>query len=388
MSCPVHLDFNATTPCDSRVVAAMLPFFTTDAGNTSSLYGAGRRAHDAVVNARRQVAELIEAHDASEVVFTSCGTESNTLALVGAVRAQTKRHVVISSFEHPAISEPAAHLVREFGCTVTHVPVSRAGFVSVGDVMAAVTDDTAIVSIMLANNEVGTIQPIAEIGALLRARGGVVFHTDAAQAVGKIPVSVNALGVDLLTIVGHKLYAPKGVGCLYVRRGTKVCPITFGGGQEGGLRPGTLNVPYIVALGEAARIAKDEYVLPEKLAATAALRDRLFELIRDGLAPTGIVATRNSEGGVERCLPNTLSVALHGVVAPILLHKVQATVEASAGAACHTDGSVSLTLQAMGLGALSTSTLRLSLGRTTTLADVERAAQAIVETAPKALPKK
>jgi cysteine desulfurase len=389
---PVHLDFNATTPCDPRVVTRMTPFFTDIAGNASSThYAAGRVAHDAVESARTEVASLLGCH-ADEIVFTSGGTESNALALLGLVRERRcasrralgrKCHVIISTLEHPAITRVCDLLKEEFDTLVTTVSV-REGETAVNalDVLDAITPDTVLISVMLANNELGSIQPVAEIGAALRSRAPadelILLHTDAAQAVGKIPVDVNALNVDLLTVVGHKLYAPKGVGCLYVRRGVALRPLLVGGGQESGRRGGTENVPYVVALGEACRIAA-EFITPEAMRATAALRDRLYELIAAPLAAHGIKATRNSVGGVDRLLPNTLSVSLRGVLASALLRTVARDVEASAGAACHSGRSQSL--MAIGRGAESSSTLRLSLGRSTTNDDIERAAAAIVRAA-------
>jgi cysteine desulfurase len=386
---PVHLDLNATTPCDPRVVARMLPFFIDASGNASSTqYAAGRRAHDAVQTARTEVANLLGCHG-DEIVFTSGGTESNALALLGVVRDRRcaargrKCHVIISALEHPAITRVCDLLTEEFDTRVTTVPV-RAGETAVNalDVLDAITPDTVLISVMLANNELGSIQPVAEIGAALRSRAAaderILLHTDAAQALGKIPVNVNDLNCDLLTLVGHKLYAPKGVGCLFVRRGVALRPLFVGGGQESGRRGGTENVPYVVALGEACRIAT-EFITPDAMRATAALRDELFELIAVPLAAHGIRATRNSVGGVGKLLPNTLSVSLSGVVAAALLRAIAADVEASAGAACHSGRSQALV--AIGRGAESSSTLRLSLGRDTTRADIERAARAIVSQA-------
>jgi cysteine desulfurase len=386
---PIYLDFNATTPCDARVVARMLPFFTDVSGNASSThYAAGQRAHAAVQTARAEVAALLACHD-DEIVFTSGGTESNALALLGVVRQLRSPvgrpcHVIISALEHPAVTRVCTMLAEEFGAVVTTVPV-REGHTAVLalDVLDAITPDTVLISLMLANNELGSLQPVAEIGAALRSRAPadsrILLHTDAAQAVGKIPVDVNALNVDLLTLVGHKMYAPKGVGALFVRRGVALRPLFAGGGQEAGRRGGTENVPYIVALGEACRIAAD-HITPDAMRATAALRDHLYELLAAPLAARGLAVTRNSVGGVDQLLPNTLSVALpHGLLAAALLRLVARDVEASAGAACHAGRSAALV--AIGRGAASSSTLRLSLGRATTRGDVERAAAAIVAAA-------
>jgi cysteine desulfurase len=381
---PVHLDFNATTPCDPRVVARMLPFFIESPGNASSTHhSSGKRANDAVRTARADVAALLGC-ESDEIVFTSGGTESNSLALLGVVRHARRPgkrcHVIISALEHPAVTQVCALLRDEFDCDISTVAVRPGAIaVSVDDVLAAVTADTVLVSVMLANNELGSIQPVRSIGAALRTRfPNVLLHTDAAQAVGKVPVNVVDLNVDLLTVVGHKLYAPKGIGCLFVRRGVALRTLLFGGGQESGRRAGTENVPYIVALGEACRICA-EFITDEAMRASAARRDRLFALLESSLAAVGVRATRNSTGGVDEVLPNTLSVALHGIAAGALLRDVAADVEASAGAACHAGRSTSL--EAIGLGELSPSTLRLSLGRSTTDAEVERAAQAITRVA-------
>ena len=248
MSDPVYLDYNATTPVAPEVVDAMLPFLHEQFGNPSSSHVWGEFAKVAVNDARQQVAALLGAAP-EEIVFTGCATEANNLALLGvaAASASEKQHLVISAVEHPAVMQPALHL-RQLGWEVSVVPVDGQGRVAPEAVAAALRPDTALVSIMHANNEVGTIQPVAAIAALTRPRN-ILLHTDAAQSAGKIAVDVDALGVDLLTLAGHKFYAPKGVGALYVRAGTPIRAITFGADQERGLRPGTENVPAMVGLG-------------------------------------------------------------------------------------------------------------------------------------------
>ncbi len=268
---PIYLDYNATTPLDPAVFEAMLPYLREHYGNPSSAHSLGQIAHDAVEHARRQVADLLHAHP-DEIVFTGGGSEASNLALKGVAFARPDgAHVVVSSVEHPATTQPCEFLKR-LGCRVTVVPVDGRGCVDPDAVGRAVSEGAALVSIMHSNNEVGTLQPIKEIAALTRAKG-VLLHTDAAQSTGKLPLDVDELGVDLLTVAGHKLYAPKGVGVLYVRRGVKLEPLIHGAGHEGGRRAGTENVPYIVGLGMACEIARRS--LPAASERLRQLRDRL-----------------------------------------------------------------------------------------------------------------
>src|SRR6516162_886870 len=288
---PIYLDYNATTPLDPAVVEAMLPYLREHYGNPSSTHALGKRAHEAVEAARRQVAELLGA-DPDEIVFTGGGTEASNHAIKGSVFARfvsknlfqallkgvfgrwgNEAHVVISAIEHPATAQPCEFLKR-LGCRITVVPVDGRGLVDPDAVRKAMQRGTTLVSIMHSNNEVGTLQPIKEIAALTRARG-VLLHTDAAQSLGKVAVDVNDLGVDLLTVAGHKLYAPKGVGVLYVRRGVRLESLIHGAGHEGGRRAGTENVPYLVGLGEACAVARRG--LPEATARLRQLRDRLWD---------------------------------------------------------------------------------------------------------------
>ncbi len=370
MSDFVYLDCNATTPVDPRVVEAMVPALRDGYGNPSSGHRLGRQARELVENARRQAAACLGVAP-EEVLFTSGGTESDNWALRGPVAAKGGGHVVVSSVEHPAVLETARALEREGRIRLTVAGVDRFGRVDPDEVAAVLAPDTALVSVMLANNEVGTLEPVAEIVATCRRRG-VLVHTDAAQAVGKVPVDVAALGVDLLTVAGHKLYAPKGVGVLVVRRGVAVEPFVRGAGHERGLRAGTENVASIVGLGTAFAIAGEE--LAAETPHLAALRDRLEALLVAGFPG---LATHGHH--IER-LPNTASVAFPGVDANALLARLAEEVAASAGAACHTGSThPSHVLTAMGVdAATAASTVRFSVGRFTTERDVEEGARQIL----------
>lgn len=371
MNRPIYLDYNATTPVAPEVAEAIQPFLAGAFGNPSSSHAYGHFAGEAVAQARRHVAELIGA-TAREIVFTGCATEANNLALLGVARAlgPGKRHLVISAIEHPAVLAPARHLAEQ-GWGLTVVPVDEYGRVSAAEVAAAMRPETALVSIMHANNEVGTLQPVREIGEVTRARG-ILLHTDAAQSAGKIPVDVNALGVDLLTLAGHKFYATKGIGALYVRQGTPVKAVLFGADQEGGLRPGTENVPAIVGFGAAARIAREH--LPDATLRLQELRELLHRHLRDGVP--GLLLN----GHPLHRLPNTLHVSFPGVSGRALLQHAESVVAASVGSACHSEhDAVSGVLAAMGFGpARAAGAVRLSVGLMTTVDDVEQAAVALV----------
>ncbi len=371
VSLPVYLDYNATTPVAPEVAAVMQTCLTEAFGNPSSDYDRGRQAAAIVREARAAVAQLIGA-PTDGIVFTGCATEANNLALLGVARAlrASKRHLVVSAIEHPAVMEPACHLQRA-GWELTVVPVDGLGRVAPADVAAALRPDTALVSIMHANNEIGTLQPIAEIAALTRPRG-VLLHTDAAQSVGKVAVDVDALGVDLLTLAGHKFHASKGIGALYVRAGTPIENILFGAGQERGLRPGTENVPAIAGLGAAAHLAQQR--LPQAEAYLCHLRDTLHQRLQaaiPGLALNGHPALR---------LPNTLHVSFPGVSGRDLLQRAGADVAASVGSACHAQhDAVSGVLAALGLDAArAMGAVRLSTGWTTTRQEIEHAADALI----------
>ena len=366
---PLYLDYNATTPVDPEVVAELLPFLQEGFGNPSSSHPYGKRAKEAVELARARVARLLGAMPA-EIVFTSGGTEANNQALIGVALANRERgrHIITSAIEHPAVLNPLRWLEGQ-GFTVTYLPVDATGRVEPEAVREAITSETILISIMHANNEVGTIQPLAEISAIAR-ENGVLLHTDAAQSVGKIPTRVDELGVDLLTVAGHKFYAPKGVGALYVRQGVRVDSYLHGAGHEGGRRAGTENVPYIVALGKAAELAG------ARLAAEGerlhGLRERFHARLRelvDGVELNG--------HPVER-LPNTLNVSFRGVVGAELLARLP-ELAASTGSACH-DGSGELSgvLKAMGTSReQGFGAIRFSLGRSTVAADLDRAAELI-----------
>ncbi len=367
---PIYLDYNATTPVAPAVADAMLPYLREHFGNPSSSHVYGQRTRGAVARARAEVAALIGASPA-EIVFTSCATEANNLAVLGVARALRGRgrHLITSAIEHPAVARPMAYLTDE-GWDITVLPVDGSGRVSAEGLAAALRDDTVLVSIMHANNEVGTLQPITELAALAHSRGAL-FHTDAAQSIGKLPVDVAALGVDLLTLAGHKFYAPKGVGALYVRAGTPIAPIQFGAGHEGGLRPGTENVPHIAGFGAAALLARDR--LPAITERLRRQRDRLHDCLASairGLALNGHPTER---------LPNTLSVSFPGVSGRALLARTPA-IAASVGSACHEEGdAVSGVLGAMGIGAeRARGAVRLSLGEPTTDEEITRAADALI----------
>ncbi len=353
----IYLDFNASTPIAPEVVEAMRPFLTDHYGNPSSQHWAGAPAKAAVERARGQVGALLGAQP-DEIVFTSGGTEANNHALQGAFLANRDRgdHVVTSAIEHPAVLRPLEFLQRQ-GAKVTVVGVDRQGRVDPEEVRRALTPRTILVSVMHANNEVGTVQPIAEIAAVARAAGALV-HTDAAQSVGKIPARVDDLGVDLLSVAGHKLYAPKGVGALYVRRGTRLEPFMHGAGHESGRRAGTENVLLDVALGAACEVAGRWIGMD----AVRGLRDRFEAELRAAL---GAGVTLNGAGS-ER-LPNTSSVNFVGRAGAEVLAALPG-VAASTGSACHA-GSVELSavLAAMGVApGEGMGAVRFSLGRTTT----------------------
>ena len=369
---PIYLDYNATTPVDPEVAEAMLPYLLEHFGNPSSSHAYGTTARAAVETARRQVAALLGARP-EEVVFTSGGTEGSTTVVHGVARQMRGkgRHVVTSAVEHPAVLEPCAALEAE-GFRVTRVGVDAEGRVDPREVADAITPETVLVSVMHANNEVGTIQPIAEIAQLAHERG-VLVHTDAAQSAGKVPVDVVALGVDFLTLAGHKLHAPKGVGALWIRAGVELPRLLHGASHEGGRRAGTENVLEIVGLGKACEVAVRR--LAEDARRSEELRERLFE----GLSGEVPDLRRNSPR--ERCLPNTLSVGFRGVEAGTLLAEIGDRVAASAGAACHAAGvDVSTVLTAMKVPLeYAMGTVRFSVGRGTTQAQVDEAVRVVGE---------
>jgi cysteine desulfurase len=372
---PVYLDYNATTPVDPRVREAMLPWLGAADGNPSSSHAWGRRARRAVDEARARVAALLGC-DAEEVVFTSGGSEANNHAIKGAAwaRQDEGRHLIVSAVEHPAVLEPARWLAAR-GWTLSVLEVDGQGRVDPAAVAAALRHDTVLVSVMLANNETGVRQPVAELGRAL-AGHPAWLHTDAAQAVGKVPVKVRELGVDLLSLAGHKLYAPKGVGALYLRRGLRLEQLIHGAAHEAGRRAGTEAVAQVVALGEACRLAEEE--LRNEMTRQAILRNRLATGLR-AVLPELVVHGEEAER-----LPNTLSLAVPGVPAPALLDRLGDLLAASAGAACHgSGGEVSGVLAAMGVPAeVAMGTVRLTVGRFTSEAEIEQAIALLARTVP------
>ena len=360
---PVYLDYNATTPIDSEVADAMLPYLKEYFGNPSSLYEYGLVAKRAVERARRQVADLLNCMP-EEIVFTSGGTESNNFALKGAAFANREKgnHIITSRIEHPAIEEVFRYLEAQ-GFQATYVPVDDTGLIDMEELKKAIRPDTILMSVMHANNEVGTIEPIGEISHIAK-RHGIILHTDAAQSVGKISTDVEELGVDLLSIAGHKVYAPKGIGALYVRKGIILKKFMHGAGHERNMRAGTENVLEIVGLGQACEIAKRD--LTKNMAHMTAMRNRLYE----GLMKRTADVRLNGHPDVR--LPNTLSLGFMDVEASLLLSKMEG-VFASSGSACH-EGSTAISgvLAAMHVPAeYARGTVRFSTGRLTTEEEID-----------------
>jgi cysteine desulfurase len=365
----IYLDYQATTPTDPRVVEAMLPYFTQVFGNPHSVeHCFGWEAEEAVEMARREVAALIGA-EAREIVFTSGATESNNLAIKGAGRFHRERrpHVVTLVSEHKCVLESVARLEAE-GHPVTRLPVRADGLVDLDRLAEAVTEETALVSVMAVNNEIGVIQPLAEIGALCREKGAY-FHCDAAQGVGKIPLDVNAMGIDLLSISGHKIYGPKGIGALYVRRRprARLSAMMDGGGQERGLRSGTLATPLVVGLGAACRIAGQE--MTEEAARLSALKTRFLAALVARHEGVGL------HGDAERRIPGNLNLGFAGVTAEALM-RAAPRLAVSTGSACSSTAlEPSYVLSALGLTAEAAATaIRIGFGRFTTEAEVDTAA--------------
>jgi cysteine desulfurase len=370
---PVYLDYNATTPVDPRVADAMAPYLAIFFGNPSSDHAFGAQPNRALLRARHQVAELINAF-AEEIVFTASGSEANLLALRGTALASAKPrpHIITQASEHPAVLQTCDALVRLHSAAVTILPVDTDGVVAPSTLAAALTDQTVLVSVMAANNETGALQPLANLAALAH-QAGALFHCDAAQAAGKIPLYVHDLGIDLMTVAGHKMYAPKGIGALYVRNGVQLEPVIYGGGQEHGLRAGTENVALAVALGEAAELARTALAdgEPDRI---ANLRNQLHDLLTAGLP--GRVHVNGP--AVDR-LPNTLNISIAGVLGQELLDAAPA-IAASTGSACHSGTSTpSPVLAAMGINSTQAlASIRLSLGRWTTTNDINLAASALI----------
>ena len=367
---PIYLDYNATTPHDPEVIAAMRPFLEEEFGNPSSTHSYGNKPKQAVARARRQIASLLNC-EPDEIIFTSGGTESNNFAIKGCAEnfRQKGNHIITSQIEHPAVLE-VCHFLEKNGFEITYLPVDEFGRVSADGVAAAIKKETILISIMHANNEVGTIEPIAEIGRLAKTHD-IVFHTDAAQSVGKISVDVQKLEVDFLSIAGHKVYAPKGVGALYIRQGLAPAKLMHGADQEMTVRAGTENVLEIVGLGTAGEIAERDLDKNRKHMQT--LRDRLYAGIKKECDPMRL------NGHPQKRLPNTLSISFFNLEANRILDAIGSKVAASAGAACHSDRvTVSAVLEAMNVPLQwAKGTLRLTTGRMTTQADIDSAVHVI-----------
>ncbi len=366
---PIYLDYNATTPVDPIVVEAMLPYLSTHFGNPSSTHHYGHVTRQAIETARKQVAQLLGC-TAGEIIFTGGGSESDNLAIRGVALARraSGNHIITQVTEHPAVLKTCNALERLHGLRVTYLPVDAYGRVSPADVEAAIDGQTILVTIMHANNETGTLQPIAEIAEIAH-RHRVLVHTDAAQSVGKIPTRVEDLGVDLLTVAGHKLYAPKGIGALYVRRGVQLEPVIYGGGQESGRRAGTENIAHMVALGAACLLAQEQ--LAESQPRLKRLRDRLEQRLAEFLPGSVYLNGHRSER-----LPNTLNISVDRVIGEEVLAATP-EIASSTGSACH-EGSTdpSAVLMTMGLSRQrALGALRLTLGRWSTEDEVERAAR-------------
>ncbi|MBI4965804.1 MAG: cysteine desulfurase [Desulfomonile tiedjei] len=372
MKKPIYLDYNGTTPLDPEVIGAIRPFLEEEFGNPSSTHWYGIAPKRALTKAREQVAELINC-DPQEIIFTSGGTESNNHAIRGIALANRNKgnHIITCQVEHPAVLEVCRYLEQQ-GFRITILPVDEHGLVAVSEVEAAVTSQTILITIMHANNEVGTIQPVEEIAALARDRG-IAVHTDAAQSLGKIPAGVDRLRVDLLSVAGHKLYAPKGVGALYVRTGTVLEKFMFGAGQEMGRRAGTENMLEIVGLGKACEIASKD--LERNMNHMKTMRDMLHEGLQERLQEIRL------NGHPVKRLPNTLSLSFRGLEADRILEEIGLEVAASAGAACHSDSvQISHVLEAMHVPLeWAKGTLRFTTGRMTTEMDIIQATDAIVK---------
>jgi len=367
----IYLDYNATTPVAPEVAKAVQPYLTGEFGNPSCDYPLGLKAREAAAQARRRVAALLDCAP-EDVVFTSGATEANNTVLKGVALERRRGRIITAATEHPSVLNPCLFL-DSLGFGLTILPVDGAGLLDPGEVRRALTPDTILISVMHANNETGVLQPIREIGALAR-EAGVLFHTDAAQSVGKVKVEVTELPVDFLTVAGHKFYAPKGVGALYVRPGAAFAPLLHGASQEGGRRAGTENVPYMVALGEAARLAGER--LEADGAHLRTLRDLLHERLGAGFP--GLVLNGPETGR----LPNTLNVSFPGISGCDLMAGVP-EVAASLGSACHAGAtSISPILAAMGVGPdRARGAVRFSVGRYTTAAQVEEAAALLLKQA-------
>lgn len=371
---PVYMDYHATSPVDPAVLEAMLPYFTQTFGNAASRnHQFGWSAEEAVERARLQIANMLGAHP-KEIVFTSGATESNNLALRGVAEMYRSKgnHIITTTVEHKAIIDTAKYLETQ-GFDITFLPVDEFGMVRIEDLKTAITDKTILISIMAANNEIGTINPMAEIGAIAKERG-IIFHSDAVQAIGRIPFTVDEWNVDMISLTAHKIYGPKGIGALYVRRKNprvRLSPIVFGGGHERGMRSGTLNVPGIVGFGKAAELVTQ--LLPEEMARISKLRERLHQGLVSQLDETKL------NGHPTKRLPNNLNISFAYVEGEALMMAIP-EIAVSSGSAC-TSASLepSYVLKAIGVGEdLAHSSIRFGLGRFTTEADIDFAIEKTV----------
>lgn len=373
----IYLDHNATTPCDPLVFEEMKKWFTEMFFNPSSIYTPSQQAKQAIENARNQVAKLLGASP-EEIIFTSGGTESNNMAIIGTAYFKKNKgnHIITSLIEHHAVLNVCKFLEKHMGFQITYLPVDRYGLVSPDDVKKAITDKTILISIMAANNEIGTIQPVEEIGKIAK-ENGITFHCDGVQVAGKIPVSVKKMNVDFFSLSAHKFYGPKGIGALYVRNGVKFRPVFYGGHQEKGFRPGTENVPAIVGFGKACEIAEKQ--MENDASKEKMLRDRLEKLLLERISEVIV------NGHPEKRLYNTLNLCVKYVEGEsMLLHLDFEGICASSGSAC-TSGSLepSHVLLALGIPPeVAHGSLRFSLGRSNTMDEIEKTAEvlpAIVE---------
>lgn len=367
----IYLDNNASTPLDPEVIeeiCSALRFY----GNPSSRHKTGQHARSLIEKARKKVADVVNASE-EEIVFTSGGTESNNLSILGTAFLKGKGHIITSVIEHPSVINPCRFL-QEKGFSVSYVGVKRDGTIDLEELKGAIRDDTILITIMHANNETGIIQPIEEIGLIAREKG-ITFHTDAAQTVGKIPVDVERLNVDLLTIVSHKFYGPKGIGALYIKKGLRIQPILFGAGHERGLRPGTENLPGIAGIGKACELAK-EYV-KKRASYLKGLTETLYRKLKD------LIPDVSLNGDPELRLPNTLNLCLKGIQSTDLVNILSDSVAISTGSACHAGVKrPSSVLLAMGLTEEEAlSSIRISLGKDNTEEEVKEAATLIARAA-------
>jgi cysteine desulfurase len=365
----IYLDYNATTPVDPEVYDAVFSSLRRDSGNPSSSHLAGRRAREVIEHSRGSVADLLGCAP-EDILFTSGGTESNNLALMGTALAHAKGHIITSSIEHPSVLNTCRHL-ESLGFDVTYAPVDSSGMVMTDAVFGAMRSDTILISIMHSNNETGILQPIEEIGDTARQRG-ITFHVDAAQSIGKMSLGAAVSFVDLLTVVSHKFYGPKGVGALFVRKGVVLKPILFGAGHERGLRPGTENVPGIVGLGKACQIAMRDIKL--RVSHTTRLTDLLFSGIKSALSDAVL------NGHETKRLPNTINLRIPGISSHDLVEKIRDDVAISTGSACHAGKyTPSAVLRSMGLSdEEALSSVRLSTGKDNTEEEIRKAIVIIV----------